>query len=348
MFTLILLFLLFFATALFSFLYEEKSQSGWNAYFFVAAVLIFMAAFRPIGIDFDSETYVNMYNGDVLVLAEYSFVKIADFAYYVCHTHRVMFFIYALLGILVKFVAIRKLVPLYFLSILMYLSYYYVLHDFTQIRAGVASAFFLLALVQIHNQKRGLAFLIMLISVFFHYSSLAYLPLLIFSSAPSPKWERWMLVLVVPIAYLIFFSGINLIMSIPIPFVGEKLEMYQHLQTEGAIEIDNVNVFNLVFLVKIALYYVLLWKYETIKEHVPIVSLFIRVYALSIVSLIVFSPLPVFAFRVSELYGIVEIVLFPLLYYALKPKWASRLIVISIAFVMICITVFYNGLIRLN
>lgn len=346
MFILVLLFLLFFVAVMSSFLYDDSDQAGWKTYFSMALVLVLMATFRPVGLDFDSENYVDMYNGDSLILAENSFVLISDFAYYACHSYRVMFFIYALLGISVKFLAIKRLTPLFFMSILVYLSYYYILHDLTQIRAGVASAFFLFSLTYLHDKRRGMALLMMLVSVFFHYSSLAYLPLLVFSSSALSKLERWILVLIVPAAYLIYFSGINLIMSIPIPFVGEKLELYQNLQSEGAMEIDNVNVFNMVLLVKIALYYVLLWKYEIIKEYVPIVSLLLRIYVLSIASLIVLSPLPVFAFRVSELYGVVEIVLFPLLYYVLKPEWISRLVVTMFALMMISINLFYNGLIR--
>lgn len=348
MLTLFLLFIIFFLVLVFSFLYEGNNQGGIWSYIGVALSLVLLAAFRPIGIDCDSETYLQMYNGERLILTENSFILISDFAYYVCHSFRVMFFIYALLGVSIKLYAIRKLTPLFFLSILMYLSYYYILHDFTQIRAGVASAFFLLALYYMSEKKRIIAFLLVLIAVFFHSSSLAYLPLLVLSTSSLSKWQRWTLALAVPLSYLIYFLGIDLIMSIPIPFVGDKLELYQNLQAEGASDIESVNVFNLVFIVKIVIYYILLWKYDIIEENAPIVSLLMKVYVFSIISFIILFSLPVLAFRVSELYGVVEILLFPLLYFAVKPDWISRLIVFFIALVMLCINVFYNDLIRVS
>ena len=72
--------------------------------------------------------------------------------------------------------------------------------------------------------------------------------------------------------------------------------------------------------------YILLWKYDVIKEKTSIISLLLKIYALSIVSLIVLTPLPVLSFRVSELYGVVEIILIPLM----------------------SINIFYNELIRFS
>ena len=58
-----------------------------------------------------------------------------------------------------------------------------------------------------------------------------------------------------------------------------------------------------------------------------------------------FYNLPVFAFRLSELLGVVEVILFPLLYYTIKPDYASKAIVGVIALVFLFIGVFYNQVI---
>lgn len=347
MLVIFLLYFLFFLVFAFSFWCDENRQGGKWPYLSAFIILFLISAFRPVGIDCDSETYVGMYDGVRLVLAEYSFVLISDFAYYVFHDYRIIFVVYAFLGVFIKYFALKRLTPLYFMSLLMYMSNFYILHDFTQIRAGVASALFLFALKYMSDGKRLSALLYMLMAVFFHYSSLAYLPLIVLSNRSLSKFYRWLLAVSVPLAYVIYFMGINLITAIPIPFVGDKLELYQQLQDAGDMAVEHVNVFNLVFIVKIMIYYVLLWKYSVIREKTPIISILLKIYALSIVSFVVLTPLPVLSFRVSELYGIVEIILFPLLYYAVKPEWASRSIVAFIALVLMSINIFYNDLIRI-
>ena len=47
---------------------------------------------------------------------------------------------------------------------------------------------------------------------------------------------------------------------LPIPYIEEKMEIYRSLQEQGLW--DEINVFNLVFLVKIVITYFLLWKCE--------------------------------------------------------------------------------------
>lgn len=348
MLVILLLYVLFFITLACSFLYDDSNQRKAIPCLFITVSLFLISVFRPIGIDCDSESYFDMYNGDQLILAEYSFVLISDFAYYVFNDYRVMFAIYAILGILFKLYTINRITPLLFLSILIYLSNFYILHDFTQIRAGASASMFLFALKYMLDSRRIPALVCMLFAVFFHYSSLAYLPLLVLTNNSLSKFWRWLLVAVVPVAYLIYFLGINIITAIPIPFIGAKLELYQQLQETGETKIDYVNVFSMVLLVKIAIYYLLLWKYEVIEEKAPFIPLLLKIYAMSIVSLIVLTPLPVLSFRVSDLYGIVEILLIPLIYYGVKPKWASRLIVAFIAFVIMSVNIFGNELIRFS
>ena len=70
-----------------------------------------------------------------------------------------------------------------------------------------------------------------------------------------------------------------------------------------------------------------------------------KVYCLSICALPLFAVMPVVSFRISELYGIVEVVLLPFIVYIVKPKQLGRGIVALIGFVILFITIFYNNLI---
>ena len=54
--------------------------------------------------------------------------------------------------------------------------------------------------------------------------------------------------------------------------------------------------------------------YDIIKEHNPYFPIMIKMMGLSIFSFVTLSALPVLAFRISEIYGIVEIILFTNIY----------------------------------
>lgn len=87
--------------------------------------------------------------------------------------------------------------------------------------------------------------------------------------------------------------------------------------------------------------------YDLIKDHNFYFPIMIKMMGLSIFSFAALSSLPVLAFRVSELYGIVEIVLFTNIYYTIKPEWVSRCIVMFIGITLFCINVFYNKLLQI-
>ena len=123
------------------------------------------------------------------------------------------------------------------------------------------------------------------------------------------------------------------------------MEMYQDLKDQGFF--DEINVFNLVFLVNIAIYLYLLYMYDIIKEHSPYLSIILKMMGLSVFCFVALSSLPVLAFRVSELYGIVEIVLFTNIYYTIRPAWLSKSVVMAIGVVLFCINVFYNEILQI-
>lgn len=87
--------------------------------------------------------------------------------------------------------------------------------------------------------------------------------------------------------------------------------------------------------------------YDLIKEHNKYLPLMIKLMALSLFSFTALSSLPVLAFRISELYGIVEIILFTNIFYTVQPKLLAKIIVITISITLFCISVFYNGIIQI-
>ncbi len=297
--------------------------------------MICVAGFRTENSDKDYGEYVNMYkyiNENVDILTEFTFVWIAKLS----QSTTILFIIYAILGVSLKFIAIKQLTKLWFLSVMIYCSYFFLLHDFTQIRVAVSSGLLLLCIKPIYHRDWKRFLIYSTIAISFHYSAIIILPLWILGSKP----RRSILALSVPFGYLIYFSGIDLIASIPIPYVQEKLAIYQKMQELGDDAWSSINVFNLVFLVKIVLFYLFILKYELIALQNKYFPILIKIQAISIMSFTIFAQMPILGFRINELFGIVEIITLPFLYYLFSPRFFSKLIVCAMGFILIIISIF--------
>ena len=88
-----------------------------------------------------------------------------------------LFLLFAILGVSFKLIAIKQLTELWFLSLILYLSNFFILHEMTQIRAGVASAFLLLCVKPIYDRDLKRFLLFAVLGFLFHYSAIVILPL---------------------------------------------------------------------------------------------------------------------------------------------------------------------------
>ena len=107
---------------------------------------------------------------------EPTFTLISSLVKAVCPWPVLLFVIYASIGVTCKIFAIKRLTSLLFLSLVIYISNVYLLHDMTQIRAGVASGIFLLAIRPLAEHKIFRYTALILLAALFHYSSLLLLP----------------------------------------------------------------------------------------------------------------------------------------------------------------------------
>lgn len=306
--------------------------------------LIFAAGVREGWSDY--QNYVNGYHyavaGDIGAL-EISFFLISRFVDFIFGNILGLFIIYGIIGVSLKLIAIKQLTGLWFLSLIVYISNFYILHELIQMRAGIASGFLLLCIKPIYERNWKLFLTFFICAFFFHYSSLVILPLWFLTHKPRILF----LYLSIPIGYIIYFTKINLIsVAIPIPSIQAKINLYQEVLAMG--EQNQINVFNYVFLVKIIIFYLLVWRINLLQERNQYTAILMNIYALSLFAFPAFATMPVIGFRISELFGIVEIILFPLLYYITKPKSISLSIVIVIGFGLFYVSVFYSKLLFNN
>ena len=59
------------------------------------------------------------------------------------------------------------------------------------------------------------------------------------------------------------------------------------------------------------------------------------------------SAIPVMAFRVSEMICIVEIILYPLMVYTVRPAWLGKAGVTATTFLFFVISLFFNKILYL-
>lgn len=345
MFVAILTFLLLL-TAAFSFLVDERPMVRWVVFTLVVVVLTLMAGLRPIGIDKDSWQYYAYYLGKFDDMVEYSFILISDIVRVAFGDVRSVFFIYALIAIPLKCYVFTKLSNEIFLLLGVYMSNFLILHDMTQIRVGAAMAFIFLGFYYLTQGRRWPCFFLILIATAFHVSAVLMLAILIFRNVELRSWHRIVLALIPFLALTSVFFDVNVSTLIPIEFIQSKLEVYEDLKEKGLVEAEKINIFNAAIMLKIAVYYFLLWKYDVVKQYCPYLTLLLKIFALSYVCLGVFNFLAVLACRINELFGFVEILMVPLIIHAISPKYVARVLLLIYMVGIFLLNVMYAELLK--
>lgn len=346
MFVAILLFLLLL-TAAFSFVVDERPMVRWVVFTVIVLVLTLMAGLRPIGIDKDSWQYYAYYLGKFDDMVEFSFIVISEFVRATFSDVRGVFVIYALIAIPLKCYVFTKLSDEIFLLLSVYMSNFLILHDMTQIRVGAAVAFIFLGFYYLTQGRRWPCFFLILIATAFHVSAILMLAILLFRNNELPLWQRIVLALTPFLALTSIVFDVNVSTLIPFEFIQSKLEVYEDLKEKGLVEVEKINIFNAAIMLKVAVYYFLLWKYDIVKKYCPYLTLLLKIFALSYVCLGVFNFLAVFATRICELFGFVEILMVPLIIHAISPKNVARAFILIYVVGIFFLNVVYADLLQL-
>lgn len=341
-----IVFTIFAIVAILSYSEEYIAKYKKEIYIFIGFILCLVAGFKDINSVNDADTYEYIFEHyDDPILAkgvEKSFLWLSSILYPAFHSIYAIFALYAFLSVPTKLYAIRKISPIIFLPLLIYISNIYILHDLTQIRAAVASGFFLISIYYLSIGNKRFAFVLILVAIFFHYSSLSLLPLLFLSNQKMNAKQKCVWGALIPLGYIIYLLHINLLVSIPIPYISNKISMYQELTEKGIGTNNQINVFNLVFLANIIIFYYNLYFYDTIYHYCRPATLIIKIQALSIFFFPAFAIVPAIGFRLSELYGIVNIFTYANIYYTIKQKIIGITVTSIAGFSLLMINIFYN------
>ena len=202
-----------------------------------------------------------------------------------------------------------------------------------QIRAAVASGLLLVALYFKESHSLIKFLITVCIAFLFHYSSILILPLWCLSTNKIQKYLIWL----IPICYGLNFFGIfltNILSLVHLGFVEQALIMHASMESE------EINVFNFQQLLRCLICFWLWINIYNIKDKNKYSLILLKTYTIGIATLPLFANVPVFAFRISELYLVVEILLIPLLIYTFTKQ--NRLLGYSVVAGISTIFLYFN------
>lgn len=337
---------LFFMVALLSLFEDYLGKYSNLIYCLIGLILIVTAGFREVGVDPDSMTYENLFlhydDSTTVYQIDYSYLLFSELLGKIYNNVHSVFLLYAILGVSLKFIAFRRNSQSALLPVLIYISFYYIFHECTQIRAGVASGFFLLALKPIADGKKLKALGLILCGTFFHMSGLALIPLIFLNNRPSSVSQRWRWLILIGAGYVVYLGGLamTVLLSSDIPYIGDKLAIYQEsidkgINTTAAYPLGPIQIFTVL------LYLYNMFFYDTLKEVNPRFPLMMKIFSIGLFVYPTFAFFPVIAVRLSQLYDVVNIILFANIAFTFKQRWAGVAAVTSVGTIYIIYSMLY-------
>lgn len=252
----------------------------------LSVMLIYMSGTRTPGIDPDSLMYTGIVSQFNTVSSINLSSKEPGFWLFVfisniisAHNVTVLFFIYAICSISSKIILLNKISPHPLISIILYIGFYYIIHDLTQIRIGFAVVFFLLQYWSLSNGCLQKAIIYYICGVLFHYS-ISFALILFFIPKNSKKISFIYLcfpVMGLLLSKIISYSPIikNLFSMMP-SFISYKAGLYFDLYGDNGAGSDNhtllVTGFGSIFLMIIIVhvFYIVNCKRKVITENIDV------------------------------------------------------------------------------
>lgn len=238
----------------------------------------------------------------------------------------VAIFLYAFLGVALKFNTILKISDYPIYSVLLYFSTIFLLQDMTQIRVGVALGFVFLALIASVERQLTKYIIFILIGLFFHYSIIFFSVAYFLNSERINKKVYYLMIVIPIILYSIGFNPLDILLKFQLGVYTEKLQAYVEMQSWQKAK---MNMFNFSIIFQIVLCVIFIQKSE--KSSNKYFVLFTKLFTFGISAFYILSFSPVIAFRTSELLTSVQIFLLPMLIPTFKHKSIAEILIILFA-----------------
>jgi hypothetical protein len=315
--------------------------------------LFLFAASRSSVVDRDYLTYIHLFENLNTFKEYFTFRRIAFFEpcfYFIPAISRFIFKVpydtyacfslFAFLGVYFKLKSF-SLSNSFFLTAVLYGSSFYYMHEMTQIRVGIATGILLLSLKPCYERNTKSFLFHILWACFFHYSSIAYVFIYLLDSRKINLY-KWLFIMFS--GYFLVLLNLNIINLLFLPSIFARIDLYIKAARDKEFAFT-INIYNYGIIINIVLTLILFWKIKILEKINPYVVLFTKINVLSIFAYTAFSILPVFAGRLSDLFGIIQLILYPTLIYVFKEKIIGYIIVIGYSFINFWGYFYYNKVI---
>lgn len=288
---------------------------------------------------FDTENYILHFNNFTIFSLETNFFEpgfsaLISMVKFAGGDEKIFLFLAACLGVSLKFVAIHRYSSLLYLSLITYYSKYFLVHEMVQIRVGIASGIFLLSLKYIKNRNIVKFLLLLSVSMLFHYSAVVCILAYIICSNKIST-EKVMILATSALVLLIVFSMDTLVLQ-QLGIFSDKAQGFISATLRG--EFDDFKLFNLTNIIRFFVLALLYIRRDIIRKKAIYFDELIRIYALSLLVFYLFRNVPVFAVRISDIFDVVMIFIFPMLIYSFKMKYIGFSL-----FTIVVLAYFYNN-----
>jgi len=325
---------------------------------FLFIVFLLFVTFRPVGGDKDYVSYLlsfdsfkdpldyfRHYNEWVYFDPMYYLIP-SFYKTYVSQTNYALiaFFTFALIALSLKFVSMGKLTNLFFLTLVVYFSNFFLLHEMTQIRVGAASAIFLFSIPYLVKKNYAAYIGMVLLAIMFHYSALLYfLPLLL-----SPfHFKQKIYFVALGVILVMTFVRTDFILPLLKINVGDvQVKSNNYIEYAELGYTEEVNKTNVNFLISFAITALFAFFIHAIQAKNQYAYLLIKLQILGLFLFQFFSPIPGFAFRSSELFMITQIITIPFFVYIFKQKWLGYGLVLLISAMFFWLNLFYGKIMQ--
>lgn len=324
---------LYFFPFVVSFLFSAIGAPGRAAYFFLACLLIAMCALQAPGVSEDHLNYVNYVAGVAdgtlgAFFIEPTFYILSKLSLLLTGGDVFMFLIYAVLGVSIKLYLSKAVSKYYWFSASIYISYFFFLQDFTQIRIGVAMSFILLSTFCFYEGRHLNAGLLFVCAVCFHYSTAFFLPFYLLFYFNSARFAL-ALYLLCCVFLILFMLGVSLtqgLLNVVSSMFIERLRFY----IENALAGEGGEI----SLVRVLFHFILLTPpvllFDRVKKQSSFLSYAVIVHLCGLIILLSLHDLQVFAYRISDIFN--GFMMFSLLsYIVIFGRLAGGALILSVA-----------------
>lgn len=282
----------------------------------------------------DLEMYKDFFNENGHIEGiEYSFTLIKNIVKSLGFGFMTFLFVYGFISTYFKYKAINLYSSNVMLSLLLFYSYFFMLHGLIQIRAGVASGLLMFSLGAIYDRKLLKFLIIVAAAVFFHVSSVLMLPLY-FLNPYKINIKLCVIALLIGLSFAVLAIDISSIVSM----IPEGMIKYK---VQGYLLYSDRDIFNLSecfgTLLRLPIIIFLLMKVSLLESKSKYVYLLLKIYIYGFLLFCSFvNVVPMISGRLFEFFQVLEILLFPLLIFCFPKKKYGYMLIYVITVTLFC------------